>query len=79
MLGGFPDQHLYSNAEYIHYWTFPQFIKFLGDCRLEVVEFDGDFNTRFSKFLLKRIIDKFGKILTDFFEYQIVFKTKIKD
>jgi len=77
LLGRFPDQHLYSNAEHIQYWTYPQFIKFLNDCGLEVVDFDGDFGIPFSRFIPERIIDRLGKILPNLFGYQIVFKTKL--
>jgi len=77
LLGRFPNQHLYSNAEHIHYWTFPQFIKFLNDCGLEMVEFDGDFSIPPSGFLPKGIVKRLGKRCPNLFGYQLVFKTKL--
>ena len=77
LLGRFPDQHLYSDAEHIHYWSFPQFTKFLHDCGLEIVEFEGVFAIPFSRFLPRKIVKLLGKKFPNIFGYQIVLKTTI--
>jgi len=78
LLGRFPDQHLYSDAEHIHYWSFLQFIKFLNDCRLDVIEFDGVFGIPFSRFLPRKVVKWLGKKFPNVFGYQIVLKTTIR-
>ena len=79
LLGRYPrTQHLYSDVEHIHYWTYPDFVKFLNVCELQIEEIDGDFILPFSRLFLTRGVRAIGKKFPNLLGFQIIIKTKIK-
>lgn len=71
--GHFPKQYLLNPDEHLHYWSIPDFIRFLTDCHLKCVRlkpvFLFPFHALISKILPLRIfLEKFPNL----FGYQIV-------
>lgn len=73
LCGHFPKQYLLNRDEHLHYWSIPDFTRFLIDCGLKCVKikpvFLFPFHSLISKILpLKILLEKFPNL----FGYQIV-------
>jgi len=77
--GNFPDgQHLFHDAEHIHYWTFHSFKKFLNKNGLKIINYELDFDMPLiMKLLPSSIKMKLAKKIPNLFGIQIITKCKV--